>query len=176
MVNEQVLYWTQLRHEEWPMYVAATSKGICYIGSPNAAFEELESWAGKQLSTYVLIEDEERLAPYTMEVLAYIDGRRTSFTVARDLYGTPFQQQVWQVLQELYYGQTISYSEVAERLGKPKSVRAVASAIGSNPVLFVVPCHRVIAKNGTLGGFRAGLGVKKQLLALEKESTSGCKH
>lgn len=167
MKKEQQIYWTVLKQGESKIYVAATSSGLCYIGSPNAEFKELDTWAKKRLPTYKLLKDEEQLRPYTKEIQAYLEGQSTAFTVAIDLYGTPFQQRVWQELQALIYGQTVTYTEIAERIGKPKSVRAVASAIGANPVLFVVPCHRVIAKNGTLGGFRAGIEMKKQLLVLE---------
>ena len=85
-----------------------------------------------------------------------------------DLHGTPFQQSVWKALQEIPYGQTVSYSDIAERIEKPNAVRAVGTAIGANPVLIIVPCHRVIAKSGKLSGFRAGLEMKEQLLGLEK--------
>ena len=85
-----------------------------------------------------------------------------------DLHGTPFQQIVWKALQEIPYGQTVSYSDIAERIEKPNAVRAVGTAIGANPVLIIVPCHRVIAKSGKLGGFRAGLEMKEQLLELER--------
>lgn len=83
-------------------------------------------------------------------------------------FGTPFQRRVWRTLLEIPYGKCLSYSDVAEKAGCAKSVRAVANAIGANPLIFVIPCHRVIRKNGQLGGFSAGLDVKKVLLKLEK--------
>ena len=150
------------------MYIAATPAGLCYIGSPNAPFEEVENWAQKRLPAYNLVEKKDILQPYTVELIDYLEGRLKKFTLPMDLQGTPFQQSVWQALQELEYGQTVSYTDIAARIGKPKSVRAVGTAIGANPVLILVPCHRVIAKSGKLGGFRAGLEMKEELLKLEK--------
>lgn len=165
--NENKIYWTLLKHKEWNMYVGATVEGLCYIGSPNAAFEEVEAWARKRLPTFKLVEENEIMQPYIDELIGYLEGQLKNFGLPMDLQGTPFQQTVWQALQELEYGQTVSYTDIAERIGKPKSVRAVATAIGANPVLIIVPCHRVVAKSGKLGGFRAGLEMKKELLALE---------
>ena len=82
--------------------------------------------------------------------------------------GTEFQRSVWRQLQEIPYGETISYGELARRVGNPKASRAVGSANGANPLPIVIPCHRVIAGNGTLGGFGGGLPMKQTLLALEQ--------
>lgn len=170
MENEDTnnIYWTLLKHRQWNMFVAATKRGLCYIGSPNASFEEVDIWAKKRLPDYNLVEKKEIIQPYTVELVDYLEGRLTNFSLPMDLQGTPFQQSVWQVLTELQYGQTVSYTDIAERIGKPKSVRAVATAIGANPLLILVPCHRVVAKSGKLGGFRAGLEMKKELLKLEQ--------
>lgn len=170
MENEDTnnIYWTLLKHRQWNMFVAATKRGLCYIGSPNASFEEVDIWAKKRLPDYNLVEEKEIIQPYTVELVDYLEGRLTNFSLPMDLQGTPFQQSVWQVLTELQYGQTVSYTDIAERIGKPKSVRAVATAIGANPLLILVPCHRVVAKSGKLGGFRAGLEMKKELLKLEQ--------
>ena len=167
--SEHIIYWTQLKYREWNMYVAATAVGLCYIGSPNAPFEELEIWGRKRLPAYRLKGNSEELQPYIVEIIDYLEGRSKAFTFSMDLHGTPFQQAVWKALQALEYGQIVTYTDIAERIGRPKSVRAVGSAIGANPVLIFVPCHRVIAKSGKLGGFRAGLEMKEQLLQLEKK-------
>ena len=108
------------------------------------------------------------MEPYARELIDYMEGKRKEFTMPLDLHGTPFQQSVWKALQEIPFGQTVSYSDIAERIQNPKSVRAVGAAIGANPLLITVPCHRVIGKNGNLTGFRGGLEMKKQLLALER--------
>lgn len=165
---ERIIYWTQLKQGQWNMYVAATTLGLCYIGSPNAAFEELAIWAEKRFPFYTFMENAEEVEPYIKEIIAYLEGRSNKFKLSMDLHGTPFQKAVWQALQELEYGQVVTYTDIAEKIGKPKSVRAVGSAIGANPVLIFVPCHRVIAKSGKLGGFRAGLEMKEQLFKLEQ--------
>lgn len=162
------MYWMLLTHGSWTMYIAATPEGLCYVGSQHASFEELATWSKKRLPTYALSEDDNRLKPYAAELIDYLQGRRKEFTLPIDLHGTVFQQAVWQVLQEIPYGQTVSYTNIAEQIQKPNAVRAVGTAIGANPVLITVPCHRVIAKSGKLTGYRGGLEMKEQLLKIEK--------
>jgi len=98
----------------------------------------------------------------------YFAGKRTGFDLPLAPRGTEFQRSVWRQLQEIPYGETISYGELARRVGNPKASRAVGSANGANPLPIVIPCHRVIAGNGTLGGFGGGLPMKQTLLALEQ--------
>lgn len=97
----------------------------------------------------------------------YFSGRRRDFDLPLAPTGTPFQRQVWQLLPQIGYGQTISYGELARRLGRPGAVRAAAAAIGRNPLSIIVPCHRVLAASGALTGFSGGLPAKRFLLALE---------
>ncbi|WP_165231008.1 methylated-DNA--[protein]-cysteine S-methyltransferase [Aquisphaera insulae] len=110
---------------------------------------------------------------------AYFDGTLTAgFTVPLDLGGTPFQQRVWKELQSIPFGRAISYAELAKRVGNPQASRAVGSANGRNPVGLIVPCHRVIATGGGLGGYGGGLDRKRWLLEHEaaivaRESRSG---
>lgn len=162
------IYWAKCKLGAWSMYLAATEAGLCYISTPDAPFTELEKWVGKHLKDAKLEENQAVLQPYVNELKSYLEGQCKAFTAKLDLYGTPFQQQVWHVLQEITYGETLSYTDVAERLQNPRAVRAVGGAIGANPVLFFIPCHRVITKDGKLGGFRAGLSMKEHLLTLEK--------
>ncbi len=166
--SKNYVYWTLLNHSQWNIYMAATTEGLCYVGSQNAQFEELVTWAKKRLSDHVLTEEADALHPYAVELVDYLEGRRKEFTLPMDLHGTPFQQSVWKALQEIPFGRTVSYTDIAEHIGKPSSVRAVGTAIGANPVLISVPCHRVIAKSGALTGYRGGLKMKEQLLGLEK--------
>ncbi len=97
----------------------------------------------------------------------YFSGKRREFDVPLDLRGTPFQLRVWEELRRISYGSTISYGELARRIGSPASVRAVGAANGRNPVSIIVPCHRVIGSNGSLTGYGGGLERKKVLLELE---------
>ena len=98
----------------------------------------------------------------------YFAGKRQIFDLPLSPKGTDFQQTVWKQLQEIPYGRTISYSQLAKAIRHPKACRAVGSANGKNPIAIIIPCHRVIASNGGLGGYAGGLDIKIQLLALEK--------
>jgi methylated-DNA-[protein]-cysteine S-methyltransferase len=98
---------------------------------------------------------------------AYFAGELRDFDLPLDLQGTPFQLGVWRALRDIPYGVTISYGELARRIGTPKGSRAVGLANGANPIAIVVPCHRVIGSNGKLTGYGGGLGNKETLLALE---------
>ena len=97
----------------------------------------------------------------------YFAGTRRKFAVPLDLDGTEFQQRAWAAMCGIRYGHTLSYAQQAKAIGKPKAVRAVGSANGANPVPIIVPCHRVIASDGSLGGYALGLTMKRYLLALE---------
>jgi methylated-DNA-[protein]-cysteine S-methyltransferase len=98
----------------------------------------------------------------------YFEGRRTTFDLALDLVGTPFQKSVWSALLRIPFGETRTYGEIAAQLGNPKAVRAVGAANGRNPLSIITPCHRVIGAHGELTGFAGGLGAKEYLLRLER--------
>lgn len=97
----------------------------------------------------------------------YFAGKRTEFDLPLDLHGTAFQREVWLALAEIPYGKTVSYAELAEMVGRPGAYRAVGQANGSNPIPIVLPCHRVVASGGGIGGYGGGLTMKRRLLALE---------
>src|SRR5579872_3947776 len=103
----------------------------------------------------------------------YFARKRAEFDLPLAPEGTPFQRAVWRQLQQIPYGQTISYGELARRVGNPKASRAVGSANGANPLPIVIPCHRVIAGDGSIGGFGGGLPTKESLLALEQRPSAG---
>ena len=112
------------------------------------------------------------LSPLLQETIKqlqeYFDGNRKEFNLPVKLKGTDFQIKVWQELQKIPYGQTISYSELAKRINCPKAIRAVGGACGKNPIPIIIPCHRVLGKNGNLTGFSGGINYKEKLLILEK--------
>ena len=164
------IYWTILTHENWNMHIAATTEGLCYVGSQNRLLDELTDWSAARFPGSMLIRDDAQLQPYADELLEYLQGSRKSFTMPFDFYGTPFQLAVWNALCTIPYGQTKSYSDIAEQIQKPAAVRAVGAAIGANPVLITVPCHRVIGKNGALTGYRGGIDMKTKLLQLEQSA------
>ena len=101
------------------------------------------------------------------ELEQYFQKKRTSFSMPLKLVGTPFQLRVWEALQTIPYGQTVSYADIAKQIGQPKAVRAVGNAVGNNPITIVVPCHRVVRTGGGLGGYAWGIERKKWLLAHE---------
>jgi O-6-methylguanine DNA methyltransferase len=148
--------------------VFATAKGICaiFLGSHREKESRhfIETCGRPIKLTQGLPKD------FTIwEALTeYVEGKQTSFSISLDLFtGTPFQQEIWKVLEKIPYGQCVSYQWVAEKIGRPRATRAVGSAIGKNPIPILIPCHRVIRKDGSLGGFSSGLSLKKTLLRIE---------
>jgi methylated-DNA-[protein]-cysteine S-methyltransferase len=118
-------------------------------------------------------EDAAPFAEAQAQLGQYFAGERTDFDLPLALDGTPFQQRVWSALCEIPYGETVSYGELAARIGSPGAARAVGLANGSNPIAVIVPCHRVIGANGALTGFGGGMANKRMLLDLETDTTSG---
>jgi len=112
--------------------------------------------------------DRSAFAETIRQLEAYFAGGLESFNLPLAPQGTPFQLQVWRQLCEIPYGETISYGELARRIGNPKASRAVGLANGSNPIPIIIPCHRVIGSNGKLTGYGGGLPIKEKLLALER--------
>jgi len=106
------------------------------------------------------------------QLFEYLEGNRTEFTVVLNPKGTEFQMQVWDALRKIPYGETCSYKQVAEAIGNPKASRAVGMANHNNPIMCIVPCHRVIGANGRLVGYAGGLEIKEQLLKLESKKES----
>lgn len=117
------------------------------------------------------IYNEKPLATARQQLGEYFAGSRKDFDLPLKLSGTEFQVSVLKALQEIPYGETVSYGEIARRIGRPKAVRAVGAANGRNPIPIVVPCHRVIGSGGDLTGFGGGLDTKEALLRLEAENT-----
>lgn len=145
--------------------IAASAKGICalLLGDDEASTLEEFSTRFPDLP-YDLAE---KPTPTIRAALAAIDGGRTP---PLDLKGTPFQLMVWDALRAIPRGKVLSYAELARAIGRPKSFRAVAQACGANPVAILVPCHRIVASDGSLGGYRWGTERKRRLLEAEKLS------
>ena len=149
--------------------VATTARGVCYLSfvgelSVGAAAHDLEvAWPRAQVR-----RDPGEVAPVARRLAGQLDGAIGGDGPLRlHLRGTNFQLQVWQALLEIPTGAAVSYGEIAERIGRPRAVRAVASAIGANPVAFFIPCHRVIRSSGEMAGYRWGRGRKRALLGWE---------
>ncbi|WP_248930379.1 methylated-DNA--[protein]-cysteine S-methyltransferase [Paenibacillus hamazuiensis] len=169
MKEKNMIYWSHFVHRDWKIYMAATEKGLAFVGSQNGPFEELAEWAEKCRPGCTLLCDEPRLEAYGRRLAEYFDGVQEVSALPVDVQGTPFQRDVWEALRSIPYGETRSYSDIAEQIGKSSAVRAVAAAIGANPVLIEIPCHRVVGKNGKLTGYRGGLDMKARLLQLEAQ-------
>lgn len=164
------VYWTELNDDGWRIAVAATDDGLAFVGSQGKGAAELEAWAAARFGEngYALAKDESATAPYREQLAGYLQGKRAAFDLPLDLAGgTAFQRNVWQAMNEIGYGSTATYSDIAARVGKPNAVRAVGAAIGRNPALIVLPCHRIVGKSGALTGYRGGLDMKERLLRLE---------
>lgn len=139
-----------------PLIAAATESGLAWLNFDAPAFDG------------VPVDPEQRwLALAGAELARYWEDGRAGFTVALDMHGTAFQRSVWAALRTVPVGSTCSYGDIASRLGSPRAVRAVGSANGRNPVAIIVPCHRVIGRDGTLTGYAGGLARKAALLAHE---------
>lgn len=147
------------------MRVVGSARGIERVDLPkSAACEPDPSWQPAGTSPPAALRDAER------QLAEYFEGARRDFDLPLSTEGTRFQRQVWDELRRIPYGETISYGELARRIGRPTASRAVGAANGRNPIAIVVPCHRVIGADGTLIGYGGGLPVKEALLALERRA------
>ncbi len=138
----------------------SSEEGLCALDHVN----QQDSLA----AGYVLNPECPFLRQAQVELDEYFVGERESFETRLSPIGTSFQRQVWEALTGIPFGQTASYSEIAEMIGNPKSVRAVGAANGKNPLSIFIPCHRVIGKSGKLVGYAGGLAVKQTLLRVER--------
>lgn len=155
-----------------PMFVCATEKGICLLEFTDrrmleTEFKELQ----KLLHSSILIGENQHIRQAKKEISEYFAGKRKTFEVAMDAPGTDFQKEVWSCLQEIGYGQTATYQQQAEKINNSKAVRAVAAANGHNRISIIIPCHRVIGKDGKLTGYGGGLERKKWLIDHEKNNS-----
>ena len=150
--------------------VAMTSRGVHRVMLGDAE-ELLETTLRNSLHAAELVRDDAALGEISASVVALASGAALSHALPLDLRGTAFQQRVWRELQRIPRGETITYAELAARIGSPKAVRAVGTACGANPVAMVVPCHRVVRADGTLGGYAWGLERKARLLRDEQLKT-----
>ena len=150
------------------MLVARTAKGICAVtfgDDEKTLFENLQ----KEFPKAEVTENAANLKNYVKAILANLAGTNKTLELPLDIQATAFQMRVWEALRKIPYGETVSYTDIAEKLGNKNAVRAVATACASNRVALVIPCHRVIGKNGDLSGYRWGVERKKAILEKEKQ-------
>jgi AraC family transcriptional regulator of adaptative response/methylated-DNA-[protein]-cysteine methyltransferase len=152
--------------------VGATGKGVCFValGDDEAA---LSTKLEHDFPKAELHRDNEGLGDMLDTVVAHLEGREPNIRLPFDVQATAFQRQVWQVLSDIPYGETCSYGELAQAIGRPSAARAVGRACGSNPVALLVPCHRAIGANGRLTGYRWGVERKQALLEHERTFNEG---
>lgn len=146
--------------------VARTIKGLCNVafGDDDA---ELEANLKSEYPKAEIVKDAAVLKGFVDEILTHLAGKKKRLDLPLDIQATAFQMQVWELLRKIPYGETVSYSQIAELLGDKKKVRAVAQACANNRVAVVIPCHRVVGKNGNLAGYRWGIKRKEKLLEIE---------
>jgi len=158
------VYYTMFESPVGPLLLAGDSNALRRV-----SFESSKPLAIPQG------EWKQNRAPFTeviRQLQAYFRGQLKEFDVPLAMEGTDFQLRVWNTLRKIPYGETISYAQLAERIGNPQAVRAVGLANGSNPIPIIVPCHRVIGSDGSLTGFGGGLSTKRKLLDLESKQLS----
>lgn len=149
------------------LLVARTPRGICSVTFGDSV-KELREGLAKEFPNAEIAEDAKDLKSAVNEIVKYLAGKNKRLILPLDLQATTFQMQVWDFLRKIPFGETRSYGEVAESLGDKKKVRAVAQACAKNRVALIIPCHRVVARDGALSGYRWGIERKKKLLAKEQ--------
>lgn len=149
------------------LLMAGTRRGLCFLQfGPEK--NELLNALSREYSAAKLVENSDCLTSWKDRLLAYIDKGDSSLNLPVDVSGTAFQESVWRYLREIPCGETRTYKEVANAIGQPRAVRAVARACASNKVALAIPCHRVVRNDGTMGGYRWGVDRKEALLRNEK--------
>lgn len=168
--EQPMITLTRLDTPLGPMFAATTDEGLCLLEFTDrrmleTQFDRLKRYVGEPLLTgqHPLFKE------LNQQLTAYFAGELQHFSIPLDMRGTAFQQQVWQQLLSIPYGQTKSYQQQAEALGNPAAVRAVARANGDNRIAIIIPCHRVIGKNGQLTGYGGGIWRKQKLLEIEQQ-------
>lgn len=159
----ETLLQTRTQSPVGPLFLAASEKGLVRLEF-DARVQAIDS------REVELQEAPNELVPYLHQLEEYFDGQRRDFSFPLDLRGTDFQLLCWRALIDIPYGETRTYADIARAIGHPKAFRAVGMSNNRNPIAIVVPCHRVIASDGTLCGYGGGLDIKRKLLDLEQSS------
>ncbi|MFW9257729.1 bifunctional DNA-binding transcriptional regulator/O6-methylguanine-DNA methyltransferase Ada [Nostoc sp. CALU 546] len=150
------------------LLVATTEKGICAVKLGDEA-DKLEDILNQEFHQAYIMRDDHTHKDWIQAILDLIAGDKTHLDLPLDVRGTAFQKQVWQALQKIPYSETRTYTDIARDIAKPQAVRAVANACGANPTALIVPCHRVLRSDGSLGGYHWGIERKQKLLTQESK-------
>ncbi|WP_459211513.1 bifunctional transcriptional activator/DNA repair enzyme AdaA [Aquimarina rhabdastrellae] len=171
--NKNIILINRLTTPLGPMFVCATDNGICLLEFVDRRMLETEfKDLQKLLNANILSGENKHIKQVKKEIDEYFEGKRRIFNVNIEAPGTVFQNTVWNYLQKIEYGTTITYQKQAEKINNPKAIRAIASANGCNRISIIIPCHRVIGKNGKMTGYGGGIERKKWLIEHERSNAN----
>lgn len=162
-----MVYCTSFDSKIGLIYVASTEKGVCKISVPRQSKRDFFGWLRENFDDSEVVDNKSRNKEAMEQLNRYFNGKLAKFSCPVDLIGTPFQIRVWKELARIPYGTTISYKQLAKRLGTSRGFQAVGRANAANPVPIIVPCHRVLGTDGSLVGYASGIKTKEFLLKLE---------
>jgi len=162
-----MVYCTSFESKIGLIYVASTDKGVCKVSVPRQTKRDFFRWLRENFDDIEVVDNKSRNKEVIEQLTRYFNGKLAKFTLSVDMKGTPFQVRVWKDLTKIPYGTTISYKQLAKRLGTSRGFQAVGRANAANPVPIIVPCHRVLGADGSLVGYSSGIKTKEFLLKLE---------
>ncbi|MCC6397464.1 MAG: methylated-DNA--[protein]-cysteine S-methyltransferase [Bacteroidetes bacterium] len=162
-----MVYCTSFESKVGLIYVASTEKGVCKVSVPRQTKRDFFHWLRDNFDDSEVVDNKSRNKEVIDQLNRYFNGKLAKFAVSVDMRGTPFQLRVWKELSKIPYGTTISYKQLAKRLGTSRGFQAVGRANAANPVPIIVPCHRVLGADGSLVGYASGVKTKEFLLKLE---------
>jgi O-6-methylguanine DNA methyltransferase len=162
-----MVYCTSFDSKIGLLYVASTDKGVCKISLPRQTKRDFIRWLNENFEDSEVVDNKSRNRDIIDQLNRYFNGRLAKFTCAMDVIGTPFQVRVWKELTKIPYGTTITYKQLAKRIGTSRGFQAVGRANAANPLPIIVPCHRVLGTDGSLVGYASGIKTKEFLLKLE---------
>ena len=163
----ETLHVAEVESPVGTLRLTSTSQGLAHVDLPHASGGGLAGWQRRFAPDAKRVDAYEPNRVAAVQLIEYLEGKRKAFDLPLDLRGTDFQLRVWEALCAIPFGTTRSYVDIATAVGRPSAVRAVGGANAANPIPFIVPCHRVIAADGRLGGYSGGLELKARLLAME---------
>ena len=162
-----MVYCTSFDSKIGLIYIASTDKGVCKVSVPRQTKKDFFRWLRENFDDSEVVDNKSRNKEVMDQLNRYFNGKLAKFNLAVDMRGTPFQLRVWKELQKISYGTTISYKQLAKRLGTSRGFQAIGRANAANPLPIIVPCHRVLGTDGTLIGYASGVKTKEFLLKLE---------
>jgi O-6-methylguanine DNA methyltransferase len=162
-----MVYCTSFDSKIGLIYIASTDKGVCKISVPRQTKKDFFRWLRENFDDSEVVDNKSRNKEVMDQLNRYFNGKLAKFTCPIDMRGTPFQLRVWKELLKISYGTTISYKQLAKRLGTSRGFQAIGRANAANPITIIVPCHRVLGTDGTLIGYASGVKTKEFLLKLE---------